>query len=417
MDIVKWYTGVGLEAELLCVPCADGRENGVLAETATVCEECFEYATTEVGDLIGSRGKPQFRVRREDFADCIRETTIPEQVGSIVDIAPIQCGGRSVWLMLADGGVLIRFDADSGDLDRVASVDVPAEPDHKPWCGHVLRRRLHASACGKFAAVVNDFGRYGRVVDLATGRVTLALDGGDYHPETVPFSFAFAEINGRIVAIHRTAWNRLDVSDPATGVLLSVRGPTGYRQGEARPEHYLDYFHGAIYVSPRCSRIVDDGWIWHPVGVPSTWSLDRWLSDNVWESEGGDTKKHLCFRNYYWNHGFTWIDESRVAVGGIGDDDRLMVDGARIFDVTSSDKTRTCFNSGLELIEFSGPAGAFFSDGIWLYSSDKSGLSRWDFRDGARTGHLPTFKPTHHHRSAGELVQLFDGKLARLSIS
>ncbi|MGL5830270.1 MAG: hypothetical protein ACRC0L_11980 [Angustibacter sp.] len=52
------------------------------------------------------------------------------------------------------------------------------------------------------------------------------LDGGDYRPETVPFSLAFAEYAGApgraggTVVIHRTAWNRL--------------------------EHHLDYFHGAL---------------------------------------------------------------------------------------------------------------------------------------------------------------------------
>jgi hypothetical protein len=32
-----------------------------------------------------------------------------------------------------------------------------------------------------------------------------------------------------------------------------------------------------------------------------------------------------------------------------------------------------------------------------------------------RTGHLQDFRPTHHHRGAGELVQLIDGVLVRWS--
>jgi hypothetical protein len=173
-------------------------------------------------------------------------------------------------------------------------------------------------------------------MDLRSGKATLPLDGGDYHPETVPFSFAFAESQGQIVAIHRTAWNRLDISDASSGRLLTERGPTSYKHGEARPQHYLDYFHGRLYLSPGGTRILDDGWVWHPVGIPIVWSLERWLSENRWESEDGPTRKEVCAREYYWDHGIAWLDENRVAIGGIGDDDAEMIAGARIFDITST---------------------------------------------------------------------------------
>jgi hypothetical protein len=38
-----------------------------------------------------------------------------------------------------------------------------------------------------FAAVVSDYGRFGEVIDLRAGRVTMTLDNGGYHAETVPF--------------------------------------------------------------------------------------------------------------------------------------------------------------------------------------------------------------------------------------
>ncbi|WP_328345484.1 hypothetical protein [Micromonospora sp. NBC_00421] len=69
------------------------------------------------------------------------------------------------------------------DDDRftvLATVELVDEPEHAPWMDRRLRYRLHASACGRFAAVVNGHGRYGRVVDLGRGAVvTLALDGGE----------------------------------------------------------------------------------------------------------------------------------------------------------------------------------------------------------------------------------------------
>lgn len=309
-----------------------------------------------------------------------------------------------------------------GDWARVARTSVRLEPHHKPWNRRVLKRRLHSSKRGEFAAVVNDYGRYGQVIDLRFGKVTIALDGGEYHPETVPLSFAFAEKpTGGVVAIHRTAWNRLDVSDAITGELLTQRTPTSYRSGEERPEHYLDYFHGALYLNPNGTRILDDGWVWHPVGIPTVWSLDRWISDNVWESEDGPTRKRLCARDYYWNSAVSWLDESRVAIGGIGDDDIEMIAGARIFDVSSpgspSGRLRADVQGAHEVTAFPGPAGVFFSDGTWLFSSDETGLARWDPKDGSQTGRLEGFHPTHHHRSAGELAQLIDGILVRWSLT
>jgi len=418
IESVKWLIGDGLKLEIVCVPCADDRENGRPVAVEPVCEDCYQYLTDEIVELVGCRGKPGILIRPEIFNSALKNSPLPKRIGTVVDIAPINQERRSVWLMLAESGAIIRWDADTDDWVHLGSVEVPAEPRRH---GHVPRRRLHASGNGNFVAVVNDTGRYGQVMDLRSGKVTLVLDGGRYHPETVPLSFAFAEARGRVIAIHRTDWNRLDVSDPATGELLTDRGPTGWYQGQERPEHYLDYFHGALYVSPSGAYIVDDGWVWGPFGVPSAWSIDHWLSENVWESEDGPTKKYLCQRAYYWDHAFTWIDEKHIAVGGIGEDDILMIDGALIFDITLPVDLNVSNSGGAswahELKAFPGPAGIFFSDGMRLFSSDETGLSRWDLADGARTGQIPNFRPTRRHRGTHELIQLIDDAIVRWKIS
>jgi hypothetical protein len=82
-----------------------------------------------------------------------------------------------------------------------------------------------------------------------------------------------------------------------------------------------------LYLSPKGTRILDDGWVWHPVGIPVVWSVDQWLSGNIWESEDGKTKRDVCARNYYWDHGVAWINEETVAIGGIGDDETEIVEG------------------------------------------------------------------------------------------
>lgn len=145
-----------------------------------------------------------------------------------------------------------------------------------------------------------DYGRRGLVLDLESGRVTMELDRGSYHPETQPFPVAFTAIGDEAILVHATAWNRLDLSDPSCGRLRSGRGTDG-RKDEPRPQHCRDYFHGRLLVSPGGRYLADDGWVWHPSGLPSVWNLDRWVRHNPFESEDGPSLLHLCQRDYYWD--------------------------------------------------------------------------------------------------------------------
>ena len=418
LEYVKWYTGQGLTTQLICVACAEMLEKGQSVEVEPVCEECFDYAIYDVCDLVRAGGKPEIRVCDMPFDSRLKEFEIPKELGRIVDIAPVNKKSQPIWLMLTEGGNLFRVNTSGRDWARVGSAMPPSGSEREPLADDKLRKHLHASRGGEFAAVVNDYGRYGQVIDLRSGNVTLELDGGEYANQVVPFSFAFAELKGRVVAIHRTEWNRLDISDPSDGKLLTERACPANRREET-PPHFLNYFHGALYVSPGNTRILDDGWVWHPVGVPFIWDLDPWLSENPWESEDGPTLHGICWRHYYWDHGMTWLDEEKVAIGGIGEIDLEMIDGALIFDVTQPAKEEPRWRSGVtrrrQLIAFPGPTGKFFSNGKWLYSSDKTGLSRWDPQNGARTGHLDAFHPTHYHPGAGQLVQLTDSTLVQWS--
>lgn len=347
----------------------------------------------------------------------VREIPVPKGVGEVADLAPVSDGVRPVWLALDADGVISRWDLAAGVHEPLATTTLTAEQDREPWAGHRCRRRLHASANGMFAAVVNDYGRLGEVIDLRTGRTTLALDNQGNHEETVPFSLAFARGGGRDVVVHRTAWNRLDVSDARTGELLTARAHEEPAQQGAPAGHRLDYFHGALRVSPDGRRILDDGWVWHPVGFPAVWDLDRWLEGEVWESEDGPSRVDVCGREYYWDHAMTWIDSTRVAVGGLGDDEEVMRPGARVFDTTrTAEGDLWRMPTAVELLAFEGPSGRFFSDGTRLYSSgdsegdgdaaDAAGLSAWDPSAGRLLGVVPGFFPSHHHPDAGQFAEV-----------
>ncbi|AEV86950.1 hypothetical protein ACWT_5931 [Actinoplanes sp. SE50] len=335
------------------------------------------------------------------------EVSLPSEAGVIVDLAPISTGG-SAWLFLDDAGQIGKWDRSTATVRHLATTTVPDESGREPWNGRVVRRRLHASADGAFAAVVNDYGRFGEVLDLGAGGVTLTLDGGGYEEGTVPFSLVFAEHDGATVVVHRTNWNRLDVSHAGTGALVTARSSTS-TDSHMESEHGLDYFHGALYLSPDGRRILDDGWVWHPVGFPVVWRMDQWLSVNPWESEDGQSRMGLCGREYYWDHPMVWIDETRVAVEGIGDDADDIRPGARLFDTTRSSQGGLWREeTAVETACIPGPSGRFFSDGVHLFSSGDDELAAWDLATAALVGVVRRFAPTHYNRHTGEFLQLSD---------
>ena len=344
----------------------------------------------------------------------LREVAVPPEIGAIADIAPVRRGDKPLWLVLDVEGGIHRWHTGTGRTRRRASTTVPAEPEHRAWAGRGRRRHLHATQDGRYAAVVNDYGTFGEVVDLRSGLPTMTLDNHGYHQDTVPFSLAFTERDGRPVVIHRTDWNRLDASDAATGALLTARGPTDLRHGGERPEHYLDYFHGALYLSPDGRRILDDGWVWQPYGVPVVWDVDKWLAGDVWESEDGASLRCLCVRDD-WDRPVVWLDADRVAVGGLGEDAGDMHPGVRVFD-TALDAPRTGRMAGcVETISFEGPDGPLFCRGALLFASAPTGLTVWDPQDGTLLVTVPGYSPAHLHPATGEFAELVDdGRRLRL---
>ncbi|MFI7602538.1 YncE family protein [Actinoplanes sp. NPDC049681] len=331
-------------------------------------------------------------------SSAVVETPLPAETDSLIDLAPIADGERSTWLALTADGRLLCLDADSGAVSVVVRHTVPAEPAASGATSErAAQPRLHASADGTVAAVVNDHGHHGQVLDLRSGAVTLTLHGGDHHPETVPFSLAFAEHAGRCVVVHRTAWNRLNATDARTGELITERDIEG------RPDLDPDYFHGTLKLSPSGRWLADDGWVWHPVGIPRVYDLRRWLDNDPGEAAGDVPPIDLCHRDYYWNHPMCWLDDDLLAVSGLGDDEDEMTPGVRIFDV----------GTGKEQDPVPGPRGQLFAAGGRLYAAAPEGLEVWDPARGTRTGAVPGFVPTHHHPTAGELVAVRNGTMLR----
>lgn len=311
-------------------------------------------------------------------------------------------------------GDLLALDASGGisciDLHSMAVTPLGRVELSPPSAGNLdsfwgrPRWRLHACADGAFAAVVFDGGRHGRVVDLNRFETTMQLDGGDYHEKTVPFSVCFMQVNARTVLIHRTAWNRLDASDPQSGRLLTERDTTSHEKGE-RPPHHLDYFHGELRASPSGTRLFDAGWVWQPVGAPRVFDVVPWLSSNVWESEDGPSAKWLNLRDD-WNFPACWIDDDHIALGGMGDWDDEEFEttaappGIRIVDVRGETRGHD------RKLAMGTEAHELFTDGRLLYAGHGVSTSVWSVASGQCVRVLDDFAATHHHLSRRRLLEV-----------
>jgi hypothetical protein len=229
-DYVRWYHGVGRNYILLCLSCAKQPEQAALG---TLCAACFA-ALERDGSWEGVLGAPQFAERPNSLRFEHTVVALPADLsGAILDLQPIEQPGRASWLVLTSGGRLHELDLAAGTARPLASLP----PGRVDLAEQVT---LHLAPDARFVAVVNRFGRFGHVLDLVGQVAPLALDRGDYHEHVCVFPLAFVRHQGRTLLIHATDWNRLDVSDPATGAMLTTRGPTVSTRGQTRPEHELN---------------------------------------------------------------------------------------------------------------------------------------------------------------------------------
>lgn len=391
-DYWQHFTGNGLDFDLVCGQCqTDPRD-----QLRTACPTCFEQLQSRPE---GFSGQPEVLKRESSLRfEHGPSILVPGLYDQLLDIQPIHSMDRNLWIGVTLAGKVIQLDLDGTLATPVGELGASSVDLSEPIS-------LHLSRDGKMAAVVNTRGRYGIVLDLVAGKRTMDLDRDDYHNEHCNFPVAFFDHEGQTVLIHGTAWNRLDVSDPRSGRPITERPPTSYRRGEPQPDHYLDYFHCALSVSPDQQYVSDNGWVWAPVGVIATWSLKRWLRETVWESEDGASKKYLCDRSYYWDGPTCWIGNRKLAVWGYGDDDNNLIPAVRLFDVVTGSEERW----------FAGPKGNLFFDGFLFSCDGTEGTSVWDVNTGQRLHREPGFCPIRYHQGIKAFLTVLPGGEFRIS--
>lgn len=419
-DHYQRFTGQGMQFDLICTDCAkrlaeyekaDNPEDIERFERAlcVVCDACFAQADDE-GFCDGIIGRPDVVERKTSLYFEHRELDLDHPaMGTLVRVAPVLGNDQSVWIALTRAGELLRVNLSLMQVETLARI--PLETDEP--------LSLTLSDDGRYAAVSQTFGQHGVVVDLNDGRLCMTLDRGDYHVDVTPFSAVFFEDAGHTFLVHATDWNRLDISEPGSGRRLSERDPTRYAQGEERPEHYLDYFHARLRVSPDQRWIVDDGWVWHPFGVVSVWDLRRWHHENPWEPEDGPSRKTVCARSYFWNAPMCWIDNHTLAVWGYGDDDADMIPAVILFDVEREEELSWFAGPEVEddkdMPWHERPGGDLIFDEYLFSLSGKHGTAVWDIETGERLLHEPGFCPTAYHSGARQFLTVLGDQRFRLS--
>lgn len=230
----------------------------------------------------------------------------------ILAIYPIETDTNSLYI-LTENGRLYRYDILQQQLFTVLNAITLPILNHRE-----LRHygtpcyNMKCSANGKFVAIYVDYGQFGIVIDTEKKRTVLKIDTQNYYEDTVPFSLAFTILEDDDIVIYRSLWNRLECFNLSKNISPTERYIAPYEQ-ENRPEHCLDYFHGALHVSPNAESIFDDGWVWSPVAMPCVWSLTHWLKHNPFESEDGKSLQRLCIRDY-WGAPVCWLDDQHIAI-------------------------------------------------------------------------------------------------------
>lgn len=379
----RWFRGVGAEHALLCAACRDALPTP--PPLRAICGDCFE--AFGCGDRRPDVGRPAFASREPALRLSHRVLRFAElSSDGLLALAPV-ARMPHVWLAVRRDGAIARLDLARGAIELGGRVDLASLDAGEPPA-----IELHAAPGGDLAVIGASKGRRALVLEPASGRVLRAWERDDYHPEHCRHPLGLFELDGRLLLVHATAWNRLDVMDPRTGERLTEReAPTC----TPRSPHYLDYFHAALRISPDGERVIDDGWIWHPWGQVRAFSLRRFVQENPYESEDGESARSLAGREWCWDAPIAWLDARTVAIWGEGDSDTTLVPAAKIYDVVTGEELRT----------FPGPTrGLCASRGLLVSADEAQGTELWDPRTGERVGWDPGFVAMAAHPGSGELV-------------
>jgi hypothetical protein len=383
---LRWFSGEEDASYLICTACAMQIAQGQTAiELCQICWLCHQELETQ-GKQEGLAGLPAVIHCSTPAPLQLTQYRCPWPLTEhLLDLQPLVQERKSVWVALTTSRKLVQVDLTS----RLVQTLMYIPPSKLDMTKEVA---CQLSPDGQMAALVNPQGRYGIVVDLRMKKIVMHLERDIHEIAYARFPLAFFQDGERLLLVHGTAWNRLNISDPRTGELLTTRTGEQEISETSEPDHCSCH----ILVSPDQQWIASNSWTWHPAGVVSTWHLQDWLHTNPWEPEQGASLRHLCRRSFFWNEPLCWIDGHTLAVWGHGEDEHQLSPAVRLFDV----------RSGQEVSRLAGPErGALFFE-QYLYSlSTRHGLTAWNVQTGECVFADSSFRPTYYHPGAHQFLQ------------
>jgi hypothetical protein len=386
----RHFTGKGLNYNLLCKDCAENPEQH-RESLREVDAETFVDKNGDVEILVGS---PEVLQRPSNL---FFEHHKLEWL-SFGEATPLAFHPRGeFWLCCLDTGAILEIDLKTQSQKQICHIY-----DYQLKLSDSVLLRV--SPDNRFIALANRLGQFGIVWDSLKHRITLRLDRGSYRFQNSSFPLAFFEIEGKSYLAHGRDWNRLDITEPEYGRIISQRPSPKYERGVKVP-HYLDYFHSRLYISPDNQWIAEDGWVWHPFGIPKAWNLHRWFHENVWESEDGSSIQAFWNRGYFWDGPMVWLDAKTLGIWGYGEDDLSLADILLLYDVTTNDAPT--YISGVK-------KGELIFDS-YLFCIAASGTEVWDRATEERLYQNSEFKPSAYNPNTKEFLSVLPNKSIQIS--
>jgi hypothetical protein len=377
-DHVQRLLGRGLACDYFCIDC----DKLQTVDLVTACEGCVGRVAANEPEAVRGWASVVPRVAAVSMQRLGGfELKLPFPGG----IAPYRDG----WMTLGYSSVVHQHGVDGS---REVCTFPPLPDETSPAAAAKTVVTLYSARDGSAVTLVRDYGRYGTVASTVTGETILNLDRGDYRVELTRFPCSFTEHRGVQVLVAGTDWNRVDAFALPTGQLLTERGPTSSNEGEPEPDHDFDYFQGALHVSPDGMKVVDDGWIWHPFGIPLLWDLSRWLGGDTWQAEDATS---LMQRLYLWDTPMCWVGDEHIAIWGVGNDEDTVIPGAMLLSLAGTSSP----------VSFAGvPRTQFWSNGSLLFVPSDIGLTVWDPFMGERLAELVGFSPLSYNPYTDEFL-------------
>jgi hypothetical protein len=126
-----------------------------------------------------------------------------------------------------------------------------------------------SSPSGRFAALFEKLGTKALLLDR--GKVSRELDRSYYcaHAYEFPIGFLSPPDGTEAIAHCPRDYCRIDIDVAETGQCLT----------DAADRKPADIFHSRLSTSPGGTALVSAGWIWHPFGVASLWSIEAVLGN------------------------------------------------------------------------------------------------------------------------------------------